>query len=160
MGREGGAQETELAPATGTGPWLTKVRKTIDGTGRRFCAQGGLSDSAAGATGKPEEPCRLSVLPAFQFPSWYNRSGPRSSPPAVLPAFQFPSWYNCTRGLRALMRVLPAFQFPSWYNRVNLAYKRVIVLPAFQFPSWYNQNQQQAEGSAVLPAFQFPSWYN
>ena len=32
MGREGGAQETELAPATGTGPWLTKVRKTIDGT--------------------------------------------------------------------------------------------------------------------------------
>ena len=40
MGREGGAQETELAPATGTGPWLTKVRKTIDGTG----AHGRLSE--------------------------------------------------------------------------------------------------------------------
>jgi len=36
MGREGGAQETELAPATGTGPWLTKVRKTIDGTLESF----------------------------------------------------------------------------------------------------------------------------
>ena len=37
MGREGGAQETELAPATGTGPWLTKVRKTIDGTFNLSC---------------------------------------------------------------------------------------------------------------------------
>lgn len=48
MGREGGAQETELAPATGTGPWLTKVRKTIDGTGNCGATYGGL-------TGKTKE---------------------------------------------------------------------------------------------------------
>ena len=43
MGREGGAQETELAPATGTGPWLTKVRKTIDGTSKAADSEVGLS---------------------------------------------------------------------------------------------------------------------
>ena len=43
MGREGGAQETELAPATGTGPWLTKVRKTIDGTSCAYPAEAALA---------------------------------------------------------------------------------------------------------------------
>ena len=34
----------------------------------------------------------------------------------VLPAFQFPSWYNLRRDVAAQPSVLPAFQFPSWYN--------------------------------------------
>ena len=35
----------------------------------------------------------------------------------VLPAFQFPSWYNTIDGEEYEVEVLPAFQFPSWYNR-------------------------------------------
>ena len=34
----------------------------------------------------------------------------------VLPAFQFPSWYNTRQGTASAWAVLPAFQFPSWYN--------------------------------------------
>jgi len=57
MGREGGAQETELAPATGTGPWLTKVRKTIDGT----VAEGQVwSASNTGAVGDTKSTARTS----------------------------------------------------------------------------------------------------
>ena len=50
---------------------------------------------------------------------------------AVLPAFQFPSWYNelPRAGTRAL--VLPAFQFPSWYNRgLHLGHGRMSCRPS------------------------------
>ena len=57
---------------------------------------------------------------------------------AVLPAFQFPSWYNRDYGSHNSKKVLPAFQFPSWYNYYPADYYCSYVLPAFQFPSWYN----------------------
>ena len=56
------------------------------------------------------------VLPAFQFPSWYNAGQERSHAMLVLPAFQFPSWYNSQDSAKLVEHVLPAFQFPSWYN--------------------------------------------
>ena len=78
----------------------------------------------------------------------------------VLPAFQFPSWYNCPLLHQVAIVVLPAFQFPSWYNGAQAGQRPVRVLPAFQFPSWYNEIAVVGPNFAVLPAFQFPSWYN
>ena len=100
------------------------------------------------------------VLPAFQFPSWYNRMGGAHPGRAVLPAFQFPSWYNQFPRLPPSRLVLPAFQFPSWYNCVLACEHSLCVLPAFQFPSWYNAQRGVGRRRRVLPAFQFPSWYN
>ena len=80
--------------------------------------------------------------------------------PMVLPAFQFPSWYNVGNVACSYFLVLPAFQFPSWYNRTCARPSRFRVLPAFQFPSWYNEEQRVSRMGLVLPAFQFPSWYN
>ena len=60
MGREGGAQETELAPATGTGPWLTKVRKTIDGTDYKHEVSL-VIDILTGAVIEPDEASRKRV---------------------------------------------------------------------------------------------------
>ena len=77
-------------------------------------------------------------MPAFQFPSWYNRVRPLRYVHLVLPAFQFPSWYNLIRSDMAVDKVLPAFQFPSWYNLWGPPPSPRMVLPAFQFPSWYN----------------------
>ena len=78
----------------------------------------------------------------------------------VLPAFQFPSWYNQSARVPRREPVLPAFQFPSWYNSSYVVDTHGTVLPAFQFPSWYNLCNHEAHGYSVLPAFQFPSWYN
>ena len=74
------------------------------------------SNSPVGTIARLGTCTRATVLPAFQFPSWYNQESERRTGSGVLPAFQFPSWYNRERENYERLHVLPAFQFPSWYN--------------------------------------------
>ena len=74
------------------------------------------SNSPVGTIAGRERQERALVLPAFQFPSWYNDVVKAHRGRIVLPAFQFPSWYNLDYFFLTYTKVLPAFQFPSWYN--------------------------------------------
>ena len=100
-------------------------------------------------------------MPAFQFPSWYNRASPVNRGGQVLPAFQFPSWYNSRWsrfGVSCRLAGLPIPQLVQSCKRSRSA-ARWSCRPS-NSPVGTISDSGGAVEAQVLPAFQFPSWYN
>ncbi len=90
------------------------------------------------------------ALPAFQFPSWYNRLLLHRAQPQVLPAFQFPSWYNSLRFLRYLtvsLAGLPIPQLVQFSARHGRTTPCLAGLPIPQLVQFHNELSLNTGGS-------------